>query len=137
MLETDGDPHPWMVTVVSESVASEILPEVVCSVSSAGETEATVPNTPEASPPPENMTGRIADSVSPVIEVATTSIINGLEVVSRSKLTMKLPSWSGRTSRPFTLMVASGEVTPLTDTWSNSVTRLTSGECRRSIKAWL
>ena len=139
-MDTDGDFHPWIATAVPSSMERVTGPEPVSNVIFEGVTDSTVPNTPDRPEPRESskkMTGRTRASVSPVMAVAITSISSGFPAPRRSKLMENLPSGSGRARRPFTLRVASGEVTPVTDIRPKLVTRLTSGEVRRSIRAWV
>ena len=65
-----------------------------------------------------------------------TSTTIGIDGFEMSKSIENEPSESGDMRRPFTLKVASGDVTPATVIWSNSVIILILGEVSRSMSAW-
>ena len=81
-----------------------------------------------------NMTVRTSELLSPVSEVAITSMANGFSQGMIVKSTAKRPATSGVTRFPLTLTVASGEVIPTTVMVSESITMSPDGKVTSSLK---
>ncbi len=80
------------------------------------------------------MTVRTRDLLSPVSEVAITSMAKGLSQGMIVKSIAKRPATSGATRFPLTLTEASGEVIPITVMVSASTTMSPDGEVTSSFK---
>jgi len=81
-----------------------------------------------------NMTVRTSDLLSPVNEVAITSIANGFSQGTIVRSTAKRPATSVAARYPLTLTVASGEVTPVTVMVLESTTMSLEGKVTSSVK---